>query len=150
MISKPRWTQHFYSTLNSHENKLWIFRCLKRGYLMCYIHTYGLCVEYHMNEMCFQWSNVRSCVRVFCDHADEFSVFSTSRLPVWWKRAGGRGSEGCAGLLWQVPAVWMHGKSCQHTHTHTHLKINTSSHNYSKISCAKRHHNNSSNQALHL
>jgi len=54
--------------------------------------------------MCaFKW---RFIFFVFiCDYADDVSVSTTSCLPVWWERAGGRGSEGCAGLLWQVPAV---------------------------------------------
>lgn len=75
-----------------------------------YVHCWWVCV--------FIWGQ-----------AGDVSVSTASCLPVWWKRAGGGRSEGCARLLWQVPAVWMQGKSCQDTHTHTHQKL---THTYSQ------------------
>lgn len=78
-----------------------------------------------------------------------------SYLLVRWKRAGGGGWEGCVRLRWQVPAVWVQGKSCQHTRTCIPRESkNTLTHPYSKwflsILCRKRHQNNSCNQALQL
>lgn len=53
-------------------------------------------------------------------------VSANSCLLIWWKRTGGRRSESCTWLCWKVPAVWMQGKSYQHTRTkarnHFHLE----------------------------
>lgn len=45
-------------------------------------------------------------------------------LSVWRSRAGGRRSESSKGLVWQVSAVRVQGRSCQHTHTDTHARAN--------------------------
>lgn len=47
-----------------------------------------------------------------------YAVSDDSDLLIWWKRIGGRRSESCTRLFWQVPAVSMQGKSRQHTHTY--------------------------------